>query len=185
MSEGENFDIRPSDENTGEVRVPDVVSESVPPPLPALHYAPYGTRFAAFFTDGVLEAVLQAALSVALGALAAAFLRGAGWGASEGFMSLTAGSIANAYGLLWWGCGAFNRIVIQWYFGGTVGKLIFGLRVAELGGGELRFWTNLKRYLLGWTSALPMGLGYLAPLWTARKQAFHDILARTIVLERQ
>jgi uncharacterized RDD family membrane protein YckC len=73
---------------------------------------------------------------------------------------------------------------LQWYFGGTVGKLIFGLRVAELDGGEVRFWTNLKRYIFIWVSAVPCGLGYLAPLWTARKQAFHDLVAGSVVLER-
>ena len=155
-----------------------------PPPVPALHYAPYGSRVAAFFTDSVLEAVVQGALSLGLGTLSAAFLRGSGLASGESFMALVSDSIGSAYGLLWWGSGAFNRTVIQWYFGGTVGKLIFGLRVAELDGGEVRFWTCLKRYFFGWVNVAAFGLGYVAPLWTERKQAFHDIIARSVVLER-
>jgi uncharacterized RDD family membrane protein YckC len=195
VAENDGLHIKPADENTGDVPVTGAVaaaeaaavkatSEALPPPVPGLHYAPFGTRIAAFFTDGVLEAVLQGVLSIFLGGLAAAFLKGAGLAGGVGVFGVAGDSISNAYVLLWWGCGAFNRLVIQWYFGGTVGKLVFGIRVAELDGGEVRFMTCLKRYLFAWVSLFPMGLGYLAPLWTARKQTFHDMAAGSVVLER-
>lgn len=150
-----------------------------PPPLPPLPYASWGSRVAAFLADSFIEGMLQMPLAAVLGALAAGLVRATGamgdvfWDAS-----------GHALTVLWLTLGAFNRIVVQWYFGGTAGKMLFGIRVANLDGGEVSFLTLVKRYFCYFLSVLPLGLGLLAPLWNSRRQAFHDSLAGTLVLEK-
>jgi uncharacterized RDD family membrane protein YckC len=67
---------------------------------------------------------------------------------------------------------------------GTVGKLILRLKVTDLDGRRVRWGRANARYLGRWISGLPYCAGYLFPLFTARKQALHDMMARCLVLKR-
>ena len=68
-------------------------------------------------------------------------------------------------------------------FGWTPGKLICGLRVVDATSGErLELWQGIVRYLGYIVSMIPLFLGYLWVGWDARKQGFHDKLARSLVV---
>ncbi len=64
----------------------------------------------------------------------------------------------------------------------TLGKLALGLRVADLGGKPLGRLHALARQFAKCIDVLAFGLGLLLVLVTDRRQALHDILARTLVL---
>jgi len=64
---------------------------------------------------------------------------------------------------------------------GTLGKRLLGLRVTDLDGRRIRFGRSLLRYLARLLSALPWQLGFVMAGFTSKKQALHDILAKTVV----
>lgn len=70
----------------------------------------------------------------------------------------------------------------------TPGKRALGLRVTDLEGQRLSLGRSLLRNSVrlvnAFTALIPF-FCYLAVAWTARKQGFHDMLARTLVLNGQ
>lgn len=74
---------------------------------------------------------------------------------------------------------------MEWGLGGTIGKRILGLRVAELDGSKVTFRGALLRTLLRLIDAesLPLAIaGSASILLTKRRQRLGDLAARTIVL---
>ncbi|MBI3707780.1 MAG: RDD family protein [Proteobacteria bacterium] len=65
----------------------------------------------------------------------------------------------------------------------TIGKLALGLRVTGLDGGPLPLGRNLIRQLTKTMSLMTAGLCYVIAVFTDRRQALHDILAGTLVLD--
>ena len=66
----------------------------------------------------------------------------------------------------------------------TPGKLAVGICVTDLEGQRISFPRALGRTLGKLLSVLFFGLGFLMAGWTARKQALHDLLAGTLVVQR-
>jgi uncharacterized RDD family membrane protein YckC len=66
---------------------------------------------------------------------------------------------------------------------GTPGKWVLGLRiVAAEDGGPVPIGRLVLRYVGYLVSSIPLGLGFLWALWDARGQAWHDKMARTLVV---
>ncbi|MCH8912817.1 MAG: RDD family protein [Planctomycetes bacterium] len=65
----------------------------------------------------------------------------------------------------------------------TLGKKILGLRVVDLDGQRITFWKSASRNFNKSISTLILGIGYLMPLWTAKRQALHDRMARCLVIK--
>ncbi len=73
---------------------------------------------------------------------------------------------------------------LWWLFQGTPGKVLLGCRIVDAhDGGRPRLWQVLVRLLGYGLSALPLGLGFFWMIWDKRHQAWHDKLARTLVVE--
>jgi uncharacterized RDD family membrane protein YckC len=66
----------------------------------------------------------------------------------------------------------------------TVGKLLMGIYVTDLGGGRVTFLSASIRYWIKFISTLILFLGFLIAAFTRRKQALHDIVAKCLVLKR-
>jgi uncharacterized RDD family membrane protein YckC len=64
---------------------------------------------------------------------------------------------------------------------GTVGKQAMNLIVTDLNGNRISFLQATKRFIMKILAAIPLFTGYLSILFTAKKQAFHDIVAKTVV----
>lgn len=68
----------------------------------------------------------------------------------------------------------------------TLGKRIVGIKVASESGEKISFKVAAIRYLASllsnWTWTI--GIGYLVMLFTKKKQTFHDLIAKTIVVEK-
>ena len=65
----------------------------------------------------------------------------------------------------------------------TLGKKILGLRVVDMEGQRITFWKSASRNFNKSISFLILGIGYLMPLWTAKRQALHDRMARCLVIK--
>jgi S1-C subfamily serine protease len=68
----------------------------------------------------------------------------------------------------------------------TPGKKLFGLRVADASsGGDLTIGRAFGRTLSYALSSILLGLGFLSVAWHKRKQGWHDLLAKTVVIRKQ
>lgn len=65
---------------------------------------------------------------------------------------------------------------------GTVGKIIVGLRVTGEYGGQISFMRAVGRYFATYVSAFILLIGYMMAGWTRKKQALHDMMASTLVV---
>jgi uncharacterized RDD family membrane protein YckC len=64
----------------------------------------------------------------------------------------------------------------------TLGKMAFGLKVADAEGRRLSVHRSVGRYLAKLLSLLPLAAGYLMIGFTQRKRGLHDMVAGTLVL---
>lgn len=86
----------------------------------------------------------------------------------------------------------FFQLTVIWagYYGltesstwqATIGKRLVGLQVIDLNGGRLSFARAVARFLASFLAAIPLGLGLAMIAWTARKQGFHDMIVRCLVI---
>ena len=95
--------------------------------------------------------------------------------------------INNALGYLAW-LAALGWAIYQAYLGGqtgqSLGKKTIGLRlISEQTGQVIGGGLGIGRYFLHIIDGLPCYLGYLWPLWDAKKQTFADKIVKTIVVK--
>jgi len=64
----------------------------------------------------------------------------------------------------------------------TLGKMVAGIKVTEVGGGAISFKRASVRYWCKTLSTLTFGVGWLLAGFTPRRQALHDMLAGTVVV---
>jgi uncharacterized RDD family membrane protein YckC len=64
----------------------------------------------------------------------------------------------------------------------TLGQMVLGIRITDLEGRRVSFARASGRYFASLLTNLTFGIGYLIQLFTARRQALHDLIAGTLVL---
>jgi len=64
----------------------------------------------------------------------------------------------------------------------TVGKYIAGLKITTIDGSRVSFGKAFLRRIYSLLSIIPIFIGYIVAGFTARKQTFHDMLAKTVVI---
>jgi uncharacterized RDD family membrane protein YckC/Tfp pilus assembly major pilin PilA len=87
---------------------------------------------------------------------------------------------------------AINMVMGAAYFAGfhssarqaTPGKMAFGIKVGDMAGARISIGLAIARFFATWLSSLILGIGYLVAAFTAKKQALHDLLCKTIVINR-
>lgn len=127
-------------------------------------YAGFPRRLAAVLLDALLALLLLSVMSWAL--------------------RLDLSSDVELFTITLLGIGGGVLIALLWtLFQGTPGKLLLGCRIVDAHtGGRPQPWQIVVR-LLGYAlSAAPAGLGFFWIFWDARRQAWHDKLACTLVV---
>lgn len=66
----------------------------------------------------------------------------------------------------------------------TLGKRALGIKVTDLHGGRLTFGHALGRWFAALVSYLTLYIGFLMAAFTPRRQALHDMVAGTLVVDR-
>ncbi len=66
----------------------------------------------------------------------------------------------------------------------TLGKMALGIVVTDTAGGRLTFGRATGRHFAKYLSSLVFGIGFIMAAFTERKQALHDLLARTLAVVR-
>jgi uncharacterized RDD family membrane protein YckC len=74
-------------------------------------------------------------------------------------------------------------LVVQGITGQTVGKRLVGTCLVRSDDGEVVGpWLSILRYFGHILDVLPLYLGFLWPLWDAKRQTFSDKMCRTVVI---
>ena len=141
--------------------------------------AGFVTRLAAFFIDQVILATVVAVLTAIAGIVFQSFRLGQLLGTGDLTLQLALIPLGSASVLL-----SFAYYVGFWLLAGqTPGKAFLGVAVVRADGGRLRAGAAILRWLGYWLSGI-LFLGYLWILADNRRQAWHDKLARTLVVYR-
>ncbi len=67
----------------------------------------------------------------------------------------------------------------------TVGKRAVGIVVTDLNGNRLTFEKATGRYFAKYLSTMTLGFGYIMAAFTEKKQALHDLVAGTLVVNKR
>lgn len=129
------------------------------------NYASLGARFLAAIIDFIILFIVQIVIGFIFGLLL-------------GENAQTVGSAAS------FGVSLYYWVFYQATTGQTLGKKVMGIQVLTLSGQRPSYMTFILREILGkFISTLILFIGYLFPLWDAKKQALHDKIASTIVVK--
>ena len=146
-------------------------SEVADPTPSEFEYAGFWIRTGATFIDAILIIAVTYPILYAI------------YGAAY-FHDENAGIVAGpADFLLSWVAPAVMAIVFWLRKQGTPGKLALSLRVVDQKTGRtLTVGQSIGRYLAYFVAAIPLGLGFIWVAFDARKQGWHDKLAKTVVV---
>jgi len=144
-------------------------------PADRASYADYLPRVGATLLDGIFVTVITLVPAFLIGVVA-----GAGVGGEAGMA--IASLLGNVLGFV---------TGVTYFVGletsekqGTWGKQILGIRVTDLEGRRLTFWRALGRYFAKILSGCSLGIGYLMPLFTEKRQTLHDMICGCLALKR-
>ena len=147
-----------------------------------MRLASIGKRWLAIIIDGFIVGIATVLLLIAGGALApldAAMSGADGTAVSDAFSqfqstTITVNLIVSA---------VYNVVLMVSFNGQTLGKMMLRLRVVKKRGGRIKILDALLRNVFGYTVSQIFLLGYLWALFDAEKQAWHDKMAGTVVVE--
>lgn len=75
-------------------------------------------------------------------------------------------------------------VIFEGLWGGTIGKLMLGIRVRRKDGGKINFAVAFVRFVGKIISTIPFLLGFVLALFDKKHQALHDKIANTLVLNK-
>jgi len=75
-------------------------------------------------------------------------------------------------------------VLFEGIWGGTIGKLLTGIRVRRKDGGKIGIGTAFVRFIGRIISTIIFMLGYVLALFDKKRQALHDKIANTLVLNK-
>jgi uncharacterized RDD family membrane protein YckC len=145
-------------------------------PFQAPNYAGFWLRFAASFIDSVITTAVLCPVGLLLGAAGGLADNGKQGAATLGAQILS-WLIGLAVGWL------YNALCESSSWQGTVGKKVLGIRVTDEYGRRISFARATGRHFAKNLSALVCFVGFIMAAFTEKKQALHDMLAGTLVLE--
>lgn len=132
-------------------------------------YGGFWARLVALIIDDAIVFIILLAALLAMGTVGATV-------GMESMMGAAASLVATFVPLLYW------AVLESSSRQATFGKRIMGLEVTDLEGNRLSFLRAFLRSLAKIISSIPFGLGFLIAAFTARKQALHDIIVKTLVV---
>jgi uncharacterized RDD family membrane protein YckC len=121
-------------------------------------YAGFGTRLLAFIIDCLI-------LALATGAV-------------------TAGTLGVGVVLSFFAPWLYEAFMLSSEWQATVGKRAMSIVVTGMDGGRISFARATGRHFAKYLSAFLLFVGFIMAAFTARKQALHDMIAETLVVNR-
>ena len=154
-------------------------------------YASFGKRLVAVIIDAIVIGIAQSFVIVPiLGLIGLKFIdesAGMDMEDPENVKALVGSFMAAAAGI--WLVSLAIQVVYYSLmesskFQATLGKLALGIKVTDMNGNKLDYSKALVRALSRILSGFIMLIGYIIAAFTEKKQALHDLIAGTSVLEK-
>jgi uncharacterized RDD family membrane protein YckC len=153
-------------------------SYGLPGPEPSVLWGDVGVRLGALVLDAVVIVVALFAMGLVIAAVSPA-----------GKTSNSESPIATAIGLIWIVFALVYHPVCWYLVGGTLGQKALGLRITRAyDGANMDIGRVLVRYLVFFFVTIIVPVGIISAVMTAQdpfKRAWHDQVARTIVVKRR
>ncbi|OZB61908.1 MAG: transporter [Lysobacterales bacterium 13-68-4] len=152
-------------------------------------YAGFWKRFGAYIIDSLVLYIPNKLIMTAMGAEAAQEQLNNAIQGTTGNPEAVLHAYSQFYGAI--GPASLVTFLVAWlYFAlcesstwqATLGKLALGIRVTDLQGARISLPRALGRYPAKMISAIILFVGFMMAGWTQRKQALHDMIASTLVL---
>jgi uncharacterized RDD family membrane protein YckC len=143
------------------------------------NYASFWLRFAAALIDGLLILAVFCPIGFALGAMGAATGRNGGEAEQVAFAGFQVVFQLFSIVIGW----LYSALLESSSWQGTVGKKLLGIRVTDTEGHRIGFGRASGRHFSKLLSQLICFIGFIMAAFTERRQALHDLIAGTIVLE--
>ncbi|MCB0663594.1 MAG: RDD family protein [Saprospiraceae bacterium] len=140
-----------------------------------LDYADFGTRLVAHIIDNL---ILGAAFFGIIGVFAGFESAGAtsdSFDAMLGFLIILGAPI---------GYLCYHGFFESSKYGGSLGKMAMKIRVTNINGYPVSFWQAVGRNAGKFISQIIVYIGFLMVLWTPKRQALHDTMANTLVINK-
>jgi len=139
-------------------------------------HAGFRKRLAAYFIDGLIISLLGAVIGGLMGAAL-----GIGGGLGKGGITAIQLVVQLATFIL-------TACYYGWFYASvqqaTPGKMAIGIKVVRGNGEGTGFWRGFARYFAMIPSGLILGVGFLMAGFTERKQALHDMICDTVVVDK-
>jgi uncharacterized RDD family membrane protein YckC len=145
-------------------------------PASGVRYAGFWIRVVAAIIDTILLRIVVAPIHIIFGGLGMA-------GMMAGLPHLPLAIFGGGISLivLFFASWLYEAFMESSSYQGTLGKMIFGLKVTDLYGNRISFERATGRHFAKILSAMILCIGYLMVAFTERKQGLHDLLAGTLV----
>jgi uncharacterized RDD family membrane protein YckC len=86
-------------------------------------------------------------------------------------------------GIVWlFGPWIYEALMLSSAKQATLGKMALGLVVTDIEGRKLSFGRATGRHFAKYISAFILGIGFIMAAFTEKKQALHDMIAQTLVV---
>ena len=133
-----------------------------------------GRRLITFLIDALIIVIIQVVLVSLVAALATTVSSDGGSGSRIGIVAACFSFIISAtYFVVFWGMT-----------GQTVGKMALGFKVIGLSGEAVSWETAILRYFGYFVSGGILGIGFIWAGFDAKRQGWHDKLAKTLVVRK-
>ncbi len=147
-------------------------------------YAGFWKRVAAYFIDYFVVTAITYALMIPLGMVMAVGI-GASAASDDPFAS---GASVALMGLIYLVSIAIPMLYFAWMHASstqaTLGKMAVGIKVVRGDGSRISFWRGVGRLFATILSSLILMIGWLMAAFTERKQALHDMVCDTLVVDK-
>jgi uncharacterized RDD family membrane protein YckC len=160
---------------------------SAPPAMRPVSYAGFWKRFFAYIIDAMIMGIVCLIIFLPF-----IFIMGISFMTEPNFEDEDA-QVGLVFALIsTYAMAIFLAFIAQWlYFalmeskkGATLGKMALGIKVTDMNGNMISFGKATGRYFGKILSGLIMYIGYIMAGFTQQKQALHDILAGTLVVNK-
>ncbi|UKJ08951.1 RDD family protein [Solitalea lacus] len=151
-------------------------------------YAGFGSRLVACIIDGFILAILTGTLFTFMVFFGIVSFSLADIGTAEDNPAAAfaiIGAVFSLFLIMIAGSWLYHSLLTSSEKQGTIGKQVMGIKVTDLNGNRLSFGRATGRYFSTIiTGMIPLFIGYLLAAITEKKQALHDMIASTIVLNK-
>lgn len=140
-----------------------------------MKYSGFWIRFCAALIDGIILNIFGLIAGFIVGLIVGIVM-----GSSEtaqGFAAILGFGVGTIIGWLY--CAKMESSDKQ----ATLGKQALGIKVTMLDGKPISFAQATVRYFAKYLSTLIFLIGYIMAAFTNKKQALHDMLAKTVVIK--